>query len=474
MSFANPPAATCTADTSNVWAATSQSFGLPFLPPDLLIKILGMLPIQQLGSLNQTCWQMYFVTRDNRLTLLLDQHFPNFRKSDPHQTDLEALKEQHFTNANVLKGLYACQTLETHESNVSTYDLDGRRLVSASSEGTIKIWDLITNTCTATLQSHSGPVDSLALKGQKLFSISFDNTIKIWDLSTNKCTATLQSRDNTLSILAIDEHRLFLSTNDNNIEIWDLNSNTCTATLEGHDDTVNQLVIEGEKLVSGSFDGTIKIWDLSTNKCSATLQEHSDSANSFTLNGNTLISGSSDKTIKIWDLNTNTCTATLEGHKGTVNSLVLKGKILISASSDKTIKIWDLSTNRCSATLFEHKSIVDSLVLDAQSLISYSSESGVIKKWDFNVSDEVILREIANLLQSDDTAIVENALVRFDRMPSKAKDAIYDELSNIMPFKNIDGFRNDCAENAFLNRNGMSSSAEQKRQAILNYLQMRS
>ena len=35
---------------------------------------------------------------------------------------------------------------------------DGRRVVSASRDDTLKVWDVATGKCLATLQGHSGPV----------------------------------------------------------------------------------------------------------------------------------------------------------------------------------------------------------------------------------------------------------------------------------------------------------------------------
>ncbi|MBS0604679.1 MAG: WD40 repeat domain-containing protein [Verrucomicrobia bacterium] len=408
-----------------------QSSGLVKLPTDLYFRILGMLPIQQIGCLNQTCREICINTTNNSLILLLSQHFPNVQKTDPNQTDLEALIEQYLINSNLTKGVYASHTLQGHDTVVSSLALDGQRLFSGSYDKAIKVWDLNTNTCTATLQGHDNAVMSLALDGQKLFSGSSDNTIKIWDLNTNTCTATLQGHDNAVMSLALDGQKLFSGSSDNTIKIWDLNTNTCTATLQGHMRTVSSLAQDGQRFFSGSYD----------------------------------------KAIKVWDLNTNTCTATLQEQGGAVHSLALDGQRLFSASYLGTIKIWDLNTNTCIATLQMHNGRVPSFALDGQRLFS-GTEKGSIKVWDFNVPDEAILREIAALLKSKDPVISEDAMARFTRMPPGAKKAIYDELRPIMTLSEKGDFGR--AEHAFLNQNGQSSTPEQKAQAILNYLVKRS
>ncbi|MBS0604678.1 MAG: F-box/WD repeat-containing protein [Verrucomicrobia bacterium] len=454
---------------TTLYGNASHSSGLVHLPPDVLIKILGMLSVKELGSLNQTCSQLFHNTRNNSLIFLFSDYFPNSQKTDPNQTDLEALKEQYFINSNQTRGVYTSFNLEELNSTVYSLALGGKRLFSGTIENTIKIWDLNANTCIATLQGHDKPVRCLAIDGQRLFSGSFDRTIKIWDLNTHACTATLEGHHGSVRSLALNGQRLYSGCDQGSIEIWDLNTNTCTGILEGHKGSVYSLALDKERLYSGSLDNTIKIWDLNTNTRTATLQGKNGPVCSLALEGQRLCSGYVNRTIEIWDLNTNTRTAILEGHKGSVLSLALKGERLFSGSHDKTIKIWDLNTNTCTATLQGNNSIVYSVLLDGQRLFCGSN---TIKIWNFNASDEAVFNEVANLLKSEDHSIASDAMNRFNRMPAKAKNAIYRELYQIMA-----PFANDypgCAEHAFHNQNGQSSTPEQKAQAILNYLAKRS
>ncbi|MBS0603868.1 MAG: WD40 repeat domain-containing protein [Verrucomicrobia bacterium] len=464
-----------TSETTTFQTPAPQASGLVNLSSEVIFKILGMLSIQHFGVLNQTCRKSRLITTTNPLTILLSQYFPNFRKTDPSQTDLQALKEQHRINSNLTNGVYRAHTLQGQSGTVNSLALDGQRLISSSHNKTIKIWDLNTNTCTATLKRHSGSVTSLALDGQRLFSGSEDKTIKVWDLNKSKftstlCTATLKGHSESVTSLALDGQTLFSGSADKTIKVWDLNTNTCTATLKGHDGSVLSLALDGQRLFSSSYDKTIKIWDLNTNTCTATLKEHSHRVDSLAVDGQRLFSGSLDKTIKIWDLNTNTCTATLKGHDSSVFSLALGRMRLFSGSYDNMIKIWDLNTNTCTATLKGHDSSVFSLALDGQRLFSGSYKT--IKIWDFNAPDEAVFHEIADSLKSETPAIVKDAMDRFDRMPTKAKNAIYGELYSIMA-----PFANDypgCAKDAFHNQNGQSSTPEQREEAIFNYLAKRS
>ena len=56
--------------------------------------------------------------------------------------------------------------------------------IHLSSDGSIKIWDARTTTCSATMTGHTGWVNVIHfLDDGKLISGSYDRTLKLWDLS---------------------------------------------------------------------------------------------------------------------------------------------------------------------------------------------------------------------------------------------------------------------------------------------------
>jgi WD40 repeat protein len=61
---------------------------------------------------------------------------------------------------------------------------DGKKVVSGSEDGTVKIWDAESGTELHTLSGHSDYVDEVAVSadGMKIVTGSEDGTVKIWNM----------------------------------------------------------------------------------------------------------------------------------------------------------------------------------------------------------------------------------------------------------------------------------------------------
>ncbi len=79
------------------------------------------------------------------------------------------------------------------------YSPEGKRLASASADGTVRVWDSESGQETLTLKGHAGQVYSVAFSpdGQRLASAGQDKTVKVWDarpLDDKPANAALSSR----------------------------------------------------------------------------------------------------------------------------------------------------------------------------------------------------------------------------------------------------------------------------------------
>merc|ERR1712136_625274 len=70
----------------------------------------------------------------------------------------------------------------------------GRRVLTASCDGTAKVWSTTSGECSHTFQGHGSHVFSAVFSpdGQQVLTASRDHTAKVWSAASGECLLTLQ------------------------------------------------------------------------------------------------------------------------------------------------------------------------------------------------------------------------------------------------------------------------------------------
>ncbi|KAH3665460.1 hypothetical protein OGAPHI_003644 [Ogataea philodendri] len=155
--------------------------------------------------------------------------------------------------------------------NCLAYSPDGGRIVTASDDGKIKIWDVVSGFCLATFEEHISAVTQVvfAKKGQVMFSSSLDGTVRAWDLIRYRNFRVFTSTNRLqFSCLAVDPSGDIVcagSLDDFSIQVWSVQTAQLLDQLAGHEGPISCLSFGTEgspKLASASWDKTIRIWDI--------------------------------------------------------------------------------------------------------------------------------------------------------------------------------------------------------------------
>jgi WD40 repeat protein len=297
-------------------------------------------------------------------------------------------------------------TLTGHTDGVSRLAItpDGRKVVSASFDRTLKVWDLAYGTALQTLTGHTDAVKAVAVTpdGRWVISGSKDRTLKVWDLERGLNLATLTGHTGMIETVAVtpDSRRAVSGSWDHTLKIWDLERKKELHTMIGHTRQVEAVALtpDGRLAVSASSDKTLKIWDLDHGKELYTLSAHNDGVTSVavTPDGRHAISASLDRTLKIWDLHSGNELGTLTGHNEEVETVAITpdGQRAISGSRDRTLKIWDLEKQLELETLSGHILWVWAVVVtpDSRTAVSASGDF-TLKIWDLTKIDVPIVKK---------------------------------------------------------------------------------
>ncbi|KAG9126262.1 hypothetical protein FRC07_004185 [Ceratobasidium sp. 392] len=258
---------------------------------------------------------------------------------------------------------------------------DGRWIASGSSDMTIRVWDAQTGEAKGDpLRGHSEGVSSITFSadGRRIASGSADKTIRVWDWLTGESILELLGHSKSVQSVASspDDRWIVSGSGDQTLRIWDAQTGEpALQPLVGHSDWVRSVEFspDGNRVASGSDNPTVRIWDAKTGKALfESLHGHSDWVRSvaFSPDGGLVVSGSSDRTVRIWDAQTGAAVSQpLDGHSDYVYSVAYSpdGRRVVSGSEDKTIRIWDVASGgdkemmQGSSTSNGHSAIISSV-----------------------------------------------------------------------------------------------------------------
>lgn len=270
--------------------------------------------------------------------------------------------------------------------------LSDGRLVSASSDGIIKIWNTKTGTCEDLLQGHLDNIKLITtLPNGKLAAADFGGTLKILNIANKTCEFTLEDfADSHTCLTVLPDGRLVSKSGDRPIKIWNTTTGECTLTLEDVFWVSSCLItLPDGRLVSDSRDGIIKIWNTTTGKCDLTLEGHPGKEHEEWIAVITILpdgriaAGSGDGTIRIWNTTTGKCEHTLKGHRKTIRCLTVlpDGQLASGSDYNETIRVWNTTTEKCKYILRGHTFEIHCLAVLSDGRLVSGSEDADIRIW---------------------------------------------------------------------------------------------
>ncbi|MBA4159645.1 MAG: TIR domain-containing protein [Gemmatimonadetes bacterium] len=157
--------------------------------------------------------------------------------------------------------------LRGHEGEVwaASFDSDGRRVVTASEDGTARVWDLQSGEATDTLRGHEGAVlaASFDSDGRRVVTGGSDRTARVWDLQSGEARV-LRGHEGRVGAASFDSdgRRVVTASEDGTARVWDLQSGEATDVLRGHEGRVwaASFNSDGTRVVTGGPDRTARLF----------------------------------------------------------------------------------------------------------------------------------------------------------------------------------------------------------------------
>jgi WD40 repeat protein len=295
-------------------------------------------------------------------------------------------------------------TLTGHADGVNAcaVSADGTWIVSASNDGTLRTWDVDSWRQRLTLSGHTGWITDCAVSpdGTYLVSTGWDGTVKIWDPDSREARATLTDHGDSVHACATSpDGTWFVSASGNAIRIWDAATAECRAAVDltGKAGWVWDCAVtpDGSGVVTASktnpdewvTDNSLAVWSAATGDRVAYLVNHDVALNACAVgpDGTVLVVAGAGGTLELWNLRAGERFASLLGHAAGVSDCVMTpdGRWVVSAGRDRTLKVWEVSAAAEADNGTGHSTAVNACAVSPDGhLIASASWDRTVKLWD--------------------------------------------------------------------------------------------
>jgi WD40 repeat protein/serine/threonine protein kinase len=229
------------------------------------------------------------------------------------------------------------------------YSTNGTRLVTASGDGTVRIWDATTGALVRKL-GHSGTPTryyATALSPDGKFIAAIDTTgavAHVWDAVNGALLAELHNAAAGPPALAFSaDGRWLASSGGDDVRVFDVRTWSEVLAIAGPHLRTLSFDPMGPRLATGSADGDASIWEIPSGVRTRHLREIGDSVNviAFSPDGQLVAAGAGNGAVQIWRATSGTLQSQFNAMPGKILTLEFDpaSKLVVAASDRGTVVV---------------------------------------------------------------------------------------------------------------------------------------
>lgn len=286
------------------------------------------------------------------------------------------------------------RTYSGHSNRIYRVDFspNNKYLVSASGDGTARVWEVPRGGLVSSLKEQSGHVFWAAFRSNnrhvvvasgnaaRIYDISNGSivrvlgdhprrvltaefspdggtvatgdeggVVKLWQAGNGAEIRSITTGAGSVYSIAFDPKGRTFATGCNNgtVILWNTSTGNKVKTFSGHNRAVSTVEFsrDGKYLVTASVDNSVRIWDVSSSSTIKTLRGDTFKSADFSPDGDYVVTGNDSGQARIWEVSNGKEIMAIDGaSSGLVFTVKFSpdGKYLATGGEDNTVKIWEL------------------------------------------------------------------------------------------------------------------------------------
>lgn len=279
---------------------------------------------------------------------------------------------------------------------------NGGHVVSGGLDGSLMRWDLKTGDVDLTMTGHGWIVQAIAITsdGQYAVTGSSDGTLRSWDLKTGEQLRCLSSGHKFIDFLVItlDGRHVIWTSDSGALTKTEIETGTVSWTNLAHEYSFRQLSLslDGHHLICWSHPQGVMILRVSTGEIIRSF-EVPGIATAIASWGHLIFTGSDlirleENMFGMWDMESGELLKVFVGHEHAVSALAVSpsGQYVVSGSHDNTIKIWETHAPQKGRGPVPHPQFVRAIAATQDGRLGVScSHDGTLKTWSVRTGEVI-------------------------------------------------------------------------------------
>lgn len=236
--------------------------------------------------------------------------------------------------------------------------------------------------------------------GTRALTASRDGTARIWDAVSGKAITTLDDHQDAVrwAVFSPDDTRVLTASADRNARLWNASSGALIHTFPAQDPTLSSADFspDGQRVLTVFLTRPPRLWDARSGEAIATLKGHRGATSAaFSPSGRWILTWASDGVARLWDRTTGAAVAQLEGHTRAIRwaEVAADERRIVTAGDDPVARLWQPSGKLVTALRGHKGALVGARFSPEGAKVLTYDDAGLAILWESSGGREIVRLE---------------------------------------------------------------------------------